>query len=70
MVEKSTDLLPTTNLLLSNWLDSKNMSVKKNNLQELEFYNNDTRQECINGISYLDFILDPLVNYVVKQRIK
>jgi len=65
MALTSTDLLPTTHLLLSNYENSKKLLVRKNNEQELEFKNNDTHQDYFIGRSYLDFILDPLVNYVV-----
>ena len=67
---KSNNLLPTANLLLSNIRDSKKMLVRKNNELELEFYNNDTSQESFDCLSYLDFILDPLINYEVQVKLE
>jgi len=65
---KSTDLLPSANLLLGNYLSSKELSVTKNNKQELEFYNETPRNQA--GLSYLDFILNPSTNYVVHVKLE
>ena len=55
---KSADQLSKTNLLLGNIKNSKKLSVRKNNFQQLEFFNNNT-QQGFEGSSYLDFLLDP-----------
>lgn len=59
MTLKPINLLPTTDLLLGNWEDSKKLLVRKNYLQELEFINNNETKNLFNGSCYLDFILNP-----------
>ena len=66
--DKLANLLPGTNLILGNYLNSKLFSVSKNNKQELEFYNN--TQNGYDGLSYLNFILNPSTNYVVHVELQ
>jgi len=65
---KPTDLLLKTKLILGNYFSSKKLSITKNNQQELEF-TNDTKEYC-GGLSYLDFVLNPSINYVVHVQLQ